>query len=89
MPELTISLTQEEYTDLERIAEERLQDPERTAHDLLVETVADAVANSRMRPEQRAFNRGVLKERRAAVQAARWSEIFLQKAAQTSGIRRP
>ena len=38
MPELTISLTHEEYTDLERIAEERLQDPEQMAHDLLLVT---------------------------------------------------
>jgi hypothetical protein len=71
MPELTISLTHEEYTDLERIAEERLQDPEQTAHDLLVEAIADALDRPKMSPEQRAFNRGVLKERRAAVQATR------------------
>ena len=89
MAEITITLTQDEQTDLERIAEERLQDPEQTAHDLLVEAIADALDRSKMSPEQRAFNRGVLKERRAAVQATRWTEIFAAKfGAQNGGIRR-
>jgi hypothetical protein len=83
IPELTISLTHEEYTDLERIAEERLQDPEQMAHDLLVEAIADAVDRSQMSPAQRAYNRGVLQERRRAVQAARWTEIFCQETARS------
>jgi len=82
MADITITLTQEEQTDLERIAEERLRDPENTAHDLLVAAIATEIERSTMRPEQRAFNRGVMQERRRAVQSARWTEIFQQKYAQ-------
>jgi hypothetical protein len=82
MPELTISLTQEEYTDLQSIADERLKEPEDVAHDLLVEAIADALDRSSMSAAQRSYNRGVLKARREAAQSARWTEIFQQKYAQ-------
>jgi hypothetical protein len=78
MPALTISLTQEEYTDLERIAEERLQDPENTAHDLLVNAIADTVAARPDRPEPRAYNRGIMAARKEAKITDEWNRTFVR-----------
>jgi hypothetical protein len=76
MPELTISLSQDEYSDLERIAEDRLQEPVNTAHDLLVNAITDAIAERPDRPELRAYNRGVLAARKEGMITAAWNHTF-------------
>jgi len=82
MAVITITLTQEEYTDLQAIADERLKEPEDVAHDLLVEAITNALDRSSASAAQRSYNRGVMQARRQAVQSARWTEIFQRKYAQ-------
>ena len=76
MPEVTIALSDTEYSDLQRVAEERLEEPEHTAHSLLVDAIADALANSTMSASQRALNRGVMEERRRGIQIAAFNRAF-------------
>jgi hypothetical protein len=40
MPDITLTLTEQEYDDLETVAGERQQTPEECGHDLLVDAVA-------------------------------------------------
>jgi hypothetical protein len=88
MPQLTITLTPEEYNDLQTIADERLKEPEDLAHDLLVTAISDALNRSQATASQRAYNRGVMQARREGVQSARWTEIFQRKYAQLAGPSR-
>ncbi len=76
MADITITLTQDEQTDLERIAEDRLQEPQNAAHDLLVEAIADAIAARPDRPESRAYNRGVMAARKEAKITSAWNRTF-------------
>jgi hypothetical protein len=43
MVEVTVTLTQSEYEDLQCLIEDRLQEPENTTQDLLVEAIAGAI----------------------------------------------
>ena len=57
MAEVTVTLTQSEYEDLQCLSEDRLQEPGNTTHDLLVEAIAGAIDRPKATPSQRAYNR--------------------------------
>jgi hypothetical protein len=68
MPDVTVTLTDEENSDLEAVAENMAMDRETAAHDLLVSAIADAVEQLKPAPSQ-SYDRGVKLERRRAEQA--------------------
>jgi hypothetical protein len=47
---LELELTQSEYDDLTLVAEQRLEEPEKTGHDLLVAAVGDELDKTGARP---------------------------------------
>jgi len=82
--QLTITLADAESADLTSIAEKRLQTPEDTARDLLVDAIAanlPASANAR----NRSFNRGVMTERSKAV----FSDAFVRSSKQLNAPSYP
>jgi hypothetical protein len=57
MAEVTVTLTQSEYEDRQCLSQDRLQEPENTTHDLVVEAIAGAIDRSKATPSQRAYDR--------------------------------
>ena len=62
MPDVTVSLTQAEYDDLETISTDREEENKITAHDLLVGAVAAELAQSQS-AQSSGYQRGVQSER--------------------------
>ncbi len=56
--DITVTLTDQEYSDLQAIAEEQLKTPEDCARDLLVDAIAAQMARS-PGARSRSFQRGV------------------------------
>jgi len=56
MAEVTVTLTQSEYEDRQCLSQDRLQEPENTTHDLVVEAIAGAIGQRRLRANARTID---------------------------------